>query len=47
MWEYSTVNFSRRLSGGQLESAFNKKGAEGWELVACTDHYAIFKRPIR
>jgi len=30
-----------------LEEKFNRLGADGWELAACTTGSAVFKRPAR
>jgi hypothetical protein len=44
-WEYNYTPFNTTLN---YINHFNKKGAEGWELITCdfNKEIAIFKRPI-
>jgi hypothetical protein len=42
-WEYVARNLDKD-AGMALEDDFNKHGRKGWEFVAVTKDYAIFKR---
>jgi len=44
-WEYKARNLDK-VAGMNLETDFNKFGAEGWEFVAVAKDYAIFKRRL-
>jgi len=47
-FEYSLMNMSHPKERGMIahESALNKMGREGWELVGIDGEWYIFKRAI-
>lgn len=44
-WEYRARNL-KKVAGMMIEKDFNEHGAAGWEFVAMSEDYAVFKRPI-
>ncbi len=47
-FEYSLINISHSKERGIIaqESALNKMGRNGWELVGIDGEWYVFKRPI-